>query len=409
MHDLNDLPVTTPSRNGQRRRAGIALCTLIATAMAACSGGGGGGSQAPASLPPASASMGTLRLALTDAPACGFEHVFVTIEKVRVHQSSTAQDTDAGWSDIALTPARRIDLLTLTNGAVADLGATALPAGQYAQMQLVLSSNAAGTAPANAVQPAGGAESALPAPAGPQTTVSLRGGSVAVAAGQTADVVLDFDACRSVVEAGGAGSYHLKPVVTALPRVAGAIEGKVAGALVSPSTTIAAQQDGATLRATRPDASGSFSIPFLQAGSYTLVITSEGRATGVVTDVPVGSGATAVGSGSNPITLAAASMGEINGSLTSSTDQADASAPVAGEFTDAEVRASQTLASGASIEVRSQQVDTVRGTYRLRLPGAVPVKAAYAASGALSFTPEPVAAGKYGLEVIVRGAASAVQ
>jgi hypothetical protein len=39
-----------------------------------------------------------LRLSITDAPACGYDSVFVTIEKVRVHQSATAGDADGGWS-----------------------------------------------------------------------------------------------------------------------------------------------------------------------------------------------------------------------------------------------------------------------------------------------------------------------
>src|SRR6478672_11429948 len=112
-------------------------CTLIASALAACSGGG---SSTATSLAPASASLGTLKLALTDAPACGFDHVYVTIDKVRVHPSSTAQDTDTGWSEIPVSPARRIDLLTLTNGALEELGAAALPPGAYAQMRLVLAS-----------------------------------------------------------------------------------------------------------------------------------------------------------------------------------------------------------------------------------------------------------------------------
>jgi hypothetical protein len=67
-----------------------------------------------------SSGSGTLGVSLTDAPACGFDSVNVTVSKVRVHQSSSATENDAGWTDIILTPARKINLLDLTNGALED-------------------------------------------------------------------------------------------------------------------------------------------------------------------------------------------------------------------------------------------------------------------------------------------------
>ena len=57
---------------------------------------------------PCASGVGTLRVALTDSPACGYDEVNVTIDKVRVHQSATANDTDAGWTDLSVTPARRV-------------------------------------------------------------------------------------------------------------------------------------------------------------------------------------------------------------------------------------------------------------------------------------------------------------
>src|ERR1700756_4876606 len=71
---------------------------------------------------PTSGDSGTLRLAMTDAPACGYDAVNVTVVKVRVHQSSTATDSDPGWSEVVLSPAKRLDLLSLTNGVLFELG-----------------------------------------------------------------------------------------------------------------------------------------------------------------------------------------------------------------------------------------------------------------------------------------------
>ncbi|HLO94617.1 MAG TPA: DUF4382 domain-containing protein, partial [Burkholderiaceae bacterium] len=104
-----------------------AMALSALTVLSACGGGGGGSVMGGGS--------GTLQLALTDAPACGFDKVYVTLQKVRVHQSSSAADTDAGWSEITLNPALRVDLLTLRNGVLATLGSTPLAAGHYTQMR----------------------------------------------------------------------------------------------------------------------------------------------------------------------------------------------------------------------------------------------------------------------------------
>lgn len=184
--------------------------------------GSGGGAVNPA-------ATGTLRLALTDAPACGFDKVYVTVEKVRVHQSASSGEGEAGWSDIVLEPAKRVDLLSLTNGVLEELGQKSLPAGKYQQLRLVLSENGS-TAPfANAVIPTGSKdEVALSTPSADQTGLKINT-NMDVIASQTADFVIDFDACKSIVTTGGGGGgnananagaggntgkYLLKPVLT---------------------------------------------------------------------------------------------------------------------------------------------------------------------------------------------------
>ena len=81
-----------------------ALTPLVLASLLAACGGGDGDS-------PFTAGTGTLRLALTDAPACGYDSVNVTIDRVRVHTSSSAGESDAGWHDIVLSEPRRVDLL----------------------------------------------------------------------------------------------------------------------------------------------------------------------------------------------------------------------------------------------------------------------------------------------------------
>jgi hypothetical protein len=109
-----------------------AVCT--AALLSACGGGGGGGGGGG---PPVT-DAGTLKVALTDGPACGYSQINLTVQKVRVNQSATAADGDAGWSEVVLNPAQKINLLSLTNGAVAELGSVLLPVGNYKQISLVL-------------------------------------------------------------------------------------------------------------------------------------------------------------------------------------------------------------------------------------------------------------------------------
>ena len=75
-----------------------------------------------------------------------------------MHQSSTAGDNDAGWSEVVLAAPQRIDLLTLHQRHDRCRWARPqLPAGTYTQMRLVLAPNTG--APRrwpNAIKPDGG-------------------------------------------------------------------------------------------------------------------------------------------------------------------------------------------------------------------------------------------------------------
>jgi hypothetical protein len=361
-----------------------------AAALAAC--GGGGGSDGAAAT-----GTGTLRVALTDAPSC-YQHVYVTVQKVRVHQSATAGDTDAGWSDLTLAAPQRIDLVSLSNGVLQELGSTPLPAGHYQQVRLVLADNAGSgaSAMANSVQPNGGAETALDTPSAMQSGLKLRA-DFDVAAGQMADLVLDFDACKSIVQAGNSGKFILKPVISVVPRIVSGVTGYVTTTLSLSSTTIAAQQNGTTVRSTAPDATGKFSIPYLQPGTYTLVVTSDGHATAVVTNVPAGTTTTVVNGTATAIAPPASTMADITGTVAATSVSGSATTSVA--VTDANVRALQALTGGPTIEVTSRPVDATSGGYSLHVPVAAPVKASFPTGTAtLAFTADTAVAGQYSVE-----------
>ena len=245
--------------------------------------GGGGGDATPAP------QMGTLGVSMTDAPACGFDAVNVTVSKVRVNQSATASETEAGWTDITLSPAKKINLLNLTNGALETLGQTALAAGRYTQLRLVLDANT-GTGMANSVIPTGSTtEVTLETPSAVQSGIKLVpvGGGFDIAAGQRFDVVLDFDACKSVLTKGN-GKYALKPVVKVIPTAINGISGFVSPALLPSHVMVTAQQNGVVVSSTVPNATtGEFFLARLAPGNYDVAITADNRAASVISAVPV--------------------------------------------------------------------------------------------------------------------------
>lgn len=358
----------------------LALGGVVFAALAACGGGGGSTGQV--------AETGTLRLALTDAPSCGYDSVNITVEKVRVHQSSSASDSDSGWSEVVLSPSRRINLLNLTNGVLDELGQTPLPTGKYTQLRMILAENTPANPLANSVKPTGSAEVALKTPSGQQSGVKTNI-NIDIAANKLADFVLDFDACKSIVSAGNSGQYLLKPVVTVIPRYISAVLGFVDLTLVGGSTSVSVEQNGVVIKATTPDSTGKFLLQPVAPGSYTLVLTAPGRTTAIITNVIVATDTvTSVNASGTVLNPAASAFGTVNGTST----------------LNSFVRAVQILAGGTQAEVAGRFVDGTTGAYSYALPVNAPLVAPYvAAPGVLVFTSDTSAAGKYTLKSSLAG------
>ena len=366
---------------------------LAATLLAACGGGGDGISGT-------GVTASGMRVSLTDAPACGYDAVNVTVQKVRVHQSAAAADGDAGWSEIVLAPARRFDLLTLSNGVLTELGETPLPAGRYTQLRLVLADNTSAVPLANSVVPTGGTETPLDTPSAQQSGLKLKV-DIDVPANKVVDVVLDFDACKSIVKRGNSGRYNLKPVITVIARLADAGM-RIVGYLARPlaeagDAEVSAQQAGVSVKSTRVDAGGQFVLYPVPAGSYELVVRAPGYATAVVTGMPVTTTAyTTLNSLLTPIVLPPLAFPpRVVGGMVSGT-----AAPATGE-----VRAVQRFAgTGTSFEVAWSSVDATTGGYSLALPVDAPLKAAYVPNPlALLFVPDVATGGLYTLEATSSG------
>lgn len=364
-----------------KKNLSIALLTL---GLAACGGGGGDNSLNTTT----TGSNGSLRLALTDAPSCGYDAVNVTIKSLRVHKSASAADSDAGWADMVLAPARRINLLNLTNGVLEEMGQIPLSTGKYTQLRLVLADNDNLNPLANSVLPTGGVEAALKTPSGQQSGVKANI-DIDIAANRMADFVVDFNACKSVVSAGNSGQYLLKPVVSVIPRYVSGVSGFVAGSLASASTSVSLQQGGVVIRATVPDTGGRFQLQPVAPGNYTLVMTSPGRATTVVTGVPVSpDSVTTLNNSGTALTSAVSATGLIQGN-----------AP-----TNTLVRVLQPLTVGTSVEVAGKFVDGITGNYSYSAAVGAPMVAAYVPPPAsLAFVADTAAAGKYTLAANLSG------
>jgi Domain of unknown function (DUF4382) len=364
------------------------MALLFAVLVGGC-GGGGGSATAPA-------APGTLGVSLTDSPACGFDEVNVTVRKVRVHQSSTSSDTDAGWADITLNPPRKINLLNLTNGVLDYLGETPLAAGHYTQLRLVLDPNN-GRGLANSIVLTGGdgSEISLDTPSAVQSGIKLVN-EFDVPSGQRVDLLLDFDACKSIVLRGD-GTYALKPVIKVVPFELNGINGYVDTALLGSNVMVTAQQNGNVVQATAPKPlTGEFLLSRLPPGNYDVVFTANGRATAVIAAVPVPTTTSIVLVSTNaaPITLSASGTHKISGTVTLN--------PV-NPTTVAYVAAKQTVGTTPTVTVKSVAADDLTGNYALTLlPIGKPKRGTLGVTLPVVFAEQDVA-GKYKVEATASG------
>jgi len=361
------------------------MVSILAVLATGC---GGSSSQAP----------GSVHVALTDAPACGFDKANVTVTKVRVHQSGSASEKDSGWTDITLSPARKINLLDLNNGIIEDLGEVPLAAGHYTQLRLVLEPNTSNSGLANSVIPTGGVETSLDTPSAVQSGIKLIH-EFDVASNQRTDLVLDFNACKSIVKRGN-GTYGLKPVIKVVPFALNGIDGYVDLSLLNSNVMVTAQQNGAIIQSTAPNAqTGEFFLTRLSPGSYDVVITADGHATAVIANVTVATSTSVVdvSDSTTKISLPTSTTHTISGTATLN--------PVSTTEV-AYVAAKQTFGISPVVTVKQVAADDSSvppGAYLLTLPIGATQLGQYATPLPITFTAQSGVAGQYTLEASANG------
>jgi hypothetical protein len=364
-----------------RRLMFLLLGVFSALFLAACGGGDGGGGET---------AMGWVNVNLTDAPSCGYDYVYITVDHIEISSNGNSWTTIPVSSSVA----QPIDLLELTNGVLVTLGQAPLPAGTYQQVRLVLKANG-GSAPfANSLVLTGSTTPiALTTPSAQQSGYKILG-PFTVQAGTTTDLVLDFNACKSIVVAGASGKYLLKPVVRATAQVVSgtisgfALEGSQVSAYAEPAGTFIT---GTVVPAGNP--SGQFNLgPILESsatpgGSVDVVIVppaTSGQGTIVIQDVPVTASTT---------TWISPSDGTSNFNGTSATastiNTASGTVTVAGSLGAANLAANQTVTSTArTYEIAATTSAPLTGIYSQSLAASGPWLGTY--SGIITTTPIPL-------------------
>ena len=203
-----------------------------------------------------------LNIYLTDGPG-DYREVWIDIKEVMVKRSGDSSSND--WIAVPLINPGRYNLLDFRNGRDTLLGGVNLPSGEVSQIRLILGDN-------NELVLADGTVVDLKTPSAQQSGIKLNI-NADLAAGIPYELVLDFDAARSIVRAGNSGQYILKPVIRTFAKAAGgAIQGVVLPADAGAHIWAIAGTD--TLGAI-PEANGTYKFWGMTANNYTLIFTPD--------------------------------------------------------------------------------------------------------------------------------------
>lgn len=247
------------------------LAGLAALVLAGCGGSSGD----------STGTTGTLSVSMTDATLPGFQAIYVTVDEVQVHPADAGEGENA-WVTVA-DPDKTVNLLELINGVQEELGVSELSAGPYTQMRLIL-----GSEPDNETHPHANyfiddadVTRELKVPSGLKTGIKIVKG-FDINENQTTELVLDFDAKKSVVRAGSSGRWLLKPTIKMMnTKTWAVVRGTVnSGSTLLEGVSVSAQayspeagdiKDEVVVEAaTVTEENGEF-VLFLKPGSYNLV------------------------------------------------------------------------------------------------------------------------------------------
>lgn len=249
---------------------------------------------------------GTIRLSLTDAPVAdaeGIEGVFVTITSISYNLNET-------WiEDTGFVGPQTFNLLELTGGTVAPLSDTIINAGEVSQIRFMLEAqevgDSASPSPSTYIvfDSRGTADGIIDehdvihelfVPSGSQTGYKTSG-SFTIPKNGEVEITADFDVRKSLVKRGISDDYLLKPTIRlVVNHQAGTIAGNfTAGTSAYASYSVFAYADETYADSEAPSGTedesfipfanaissaavnteeDSYTLPFLAAGTYDLII-----------------------------------------------------------------------------------------------------------------------------------------
>ncbi len=232
--------------------------------------------------------FGYLQLSITDAPvdAENIESVWITITEIGYQYMDEWQSTGP------LSEPLVVDLLTLTHGKTEDLIPIPLAVGTYKNIRFILDIDGEGEDSASSgcyIEFTDGTTSELFVPSGEQSGYKANG-TFEITNTATTGITTDFDLRKAVVKRGN-GSYLLKPVIRMIKNdEVGSVTVPVDEGTGYNNIIVFAYIDGEyiELEAADPvdgevrfpnavnsvgaDLEGNYTLPFLPAGTYDIVI-----------------------------------------------------------------------------------------------------------------------------------------
>ncbi|MHA8057693.1 DUF4382 domain-containing protein [Aquirufa nivalisilvae] len=237
---------------------------------------------------------GKLALSVTDAPidAANVKAVYVTFTGLEYQNSGGSWETATDF-----TSPQVVNILDLQNGKTSLLGNYTLKSGNYTGLRFKLDAPTKGTNnPSNPgcyVELLTGEKMPLFVPSGASSGYKANG-NFSVPINGVVEVTADFDLRKSIVVTGNGSTYILNPTIKiVVNNQSGTISGLVSNLVTDKKYVIytyekdkytaseSAEPTGENVRfanaisSTKISSTGAYTLAFLAAGSYDLVVVSE--------------------------------------------------------------------------------------------------------------------------------------